>query len=116
MDRGANGPPAVRRTVEPEPLDRFHSSVHGDPGHDLSVRKVSLNPTDFLDPFIGMIPGRLQKFHQCTLEFPDRFFRGDSGLSGLMKHIHDLAVYVELELLRSDVSNAHRTDISHLGS
>jgi hypothetical protein len=57
MDGVTELTPALDRPIDTAVLDGLEHAIHGHPGHDLRVGKVSLRPPHLPDPFVRLGPG-----------------------------------------------------------
>src|ERR671930_444812 len=97
--------PRVDRPVLPMLLDRLDRSVDSDPGHDLGVDEVLSIGSYFPDAVVGISPVLGDELNEPALQRPG-LVRVDACAWGSAEEIHQLAVLVELELLRRSVSDA----------
>ena len=65
-------------------------------------------PAHLPDPFVGLVPRRLEVLEQVPLERPGVVVRVEAVHARLVEHVHHLAVHVELELLVRRVADPHR--------
>ena len=107
VDAVAQLAPAVHRPVVVEALHGPHGAVEGHPGHDLGVDEVAPLAADLPDPLVGLLPGLLEEGEERELEPPRRRLGRQPALARLQHRVHQLAVDVELELVRGGVADPH---------
>ena len=93
----------------PNVLDGLHRAVEGHPGHHLRVHEVPARAADLPDALVGLAstpPRRSPSSARCMCQA--YWSRLEPGLARLQERVHQLAVDVELELLRGGVADPHR--------
>src|ERR687898_2582049 len=67
--------------------------------------------THLPDSLVGRVPVFLHEASERPLQVPRRLVRFQPSLARLVQSVHYLAVYVQLELMRSGVPYAHRIPV-----
>src|SRR5437773_3920810 len=96
------------RTVAMEALGGLDGAVERHPRHHLGMGEVLPGASHFPDPFVRLVPARLDVLDDSALERPGRGLRLDSGAAREMHAIDELAVDVELELTCGRIADPHR--------
>ena len=109
MDLVADRSPSVDRPFQPELLHALHPAIERDPRHYLRVREVLARAAHLPDPLVRLGPDPLEMLDQVRLQRPARLVVRKADAPRKMERVHHLAEYVELELLRGGVTDAHRT-------
>jgi hypothetical protein len=100
--------PALQRGVQLERLDESHGTVEHYPGHHLRVCEVLSRSARFPDPIVRVAPDRLDVLDDPLPARPQPVLQSAQRLRADVRDAHDLAVDVELELLRGSVTDADR--------
>src|SRR4029453_19503265 len=72
------------------------------------MSEVAGTATHLPDSLVGRVPVFLHEANEGPLQVPRRFVRFQPSFARLVQSVHDLAIYVQLELMRSGVPDAHR--------
>src|SRR5262249_18952340 len=85
------------------------------PGHHFGEGKVAATASHFPDSFVRLLPNLLKMLDQFLLQRPGRADGSEAKHPSLMQGIDQLAVDVELKLIGSRISNAHRRSTAVAG-
>src|SRR5579864_1485983 len=98
-------------SVEPELLDRFDAAVEGDPAHDFREGEVARWAANLPDALVRALPDLFQVFEQLLLQFPGEGVAFEPIALRGIERIHQLAIDIELQLLKGGVADAHRAAV-----